>query len=327
MSIGLTQAAELAFLAMYAEDMHHTKDAGAKLLAPDPDPRLAADYDVQAYLVANDSILPVNAAIQVGAEPLYYGFVARKKADPTSWIAGVRGTDGTVEWIIDGQFLPQDVTRGPGMKVEHGFWSIYETMTLNNLDGSLLSKDAAAGIAKLVGASDKVTVVGHSLGSALATYLAFDLARHLGDRLSACLFASPRTGNKAWTDAVQAALQDRYLVVNYLLDIVPHLPSGPDYCTVQNVHVLRPSNAEAGIAVDPFCDHHVLCYAAMLSYPVYRAHEPALLGYDASEHACVRGDAATVTQEAKMLEKVADALQGEGYGLGKFLQMMVRFTV
>ena len=102
-----------------------------------------------------------------------------------------------MEWIIDGQFLPQDVTRGPGMKVEHGFWSIYETMTLNNVDGSLLRKDTAAGIAKLVGATDTATVVGHSLGSALATYLSFDLSKHIGDRLRACLFASPRTGNKA----------------------------------------------------------------------------------------------------------------------------------
>ena len=96
---------------------------------------------------------------------------------------------------------------------------------------------------------------------------------------------------------------------------------------MQNVHVLRPSNAEAGVTVDPLCAHHVLCYAAMLSYPAYLVHRAALLGFDASEHACVPGDASTVAQDARMLEKAADVMQGEDYALGDFLRMMVHFTV
>ena len=80
--MSLTRCVEFAFLAMYAEDMHHTNNAGAKLLAPDPDPRLASEYDVQAYLVANVSIMPVSAPVQVGSQPLYYGYVARRKPIP-----------------------------------------------------------------------------------------------------------------------------------------------------------------------------------------------------------------------------------------------------
>ena len=45
-----------------------------------------------------------------------------------------------------------------------------------------------------------VTVTGHSLGSALATYLTLDVAVGLGDRATACLFASPRTGDAAWVE-------------------------------------------------------------------------------------------------------------------------------
>ena len=325
----ITRAPELAFLAMYAEDMHRDSDTGSKLLAPDIDQRLAADHDVKALLVANDAIFSLNKRMQIGPEPLYYGYVAQSKADPSTWIVGVRGTAGIAEWVIDGEFLPQDCPRGAGLKVEHGFWSIYETMELCECDGTtVINSDAAAGIGKLVGPGCKVTIVGHSLGSALATYLAYDITKHLQDRVSACLFASPRTGNKAWVDAVHTALQDRYLVINYLLDVVPNLPAAsPDYCTAQNVEVLRPSTADAGIKVEVRSNHHVLCYAAMLSYATYQVHYASLRNVDASERACVLGDKTTVPFEAKILEKVVDAGHAVGLDGGEALRSMVKLRI
>jgi triacylglycerol lipase len=71
--------------------------------------------------------------------------------------------------------------------------------------------------------ADTVTVCGHSLGSAIATYLSFDVAKLLGARASACLFASPRTGGQIWT-AAYAAQVSTYRLVNYVLDVVPYVP-------------------------------------------------------------------------------------------------------
>ena len=319
-------AAECAFLAMYAEDMRRETDTGSKVLAPDPDPRLEADHEVVAYLVANDAIFSASPHMQVGPQRLYYGYVARSKVDPTSWTVGVRGTEGIVEWIIDGQFLPQSHPRGGGIEVEHGFWSIYETLQLVEPDGQLKNADAAAGISALVG-SDEVTVVGHSLGSALATYLCFDLERHLGKQVRACLFASPRTGNDAWVDAVAATLQDRCTVFNYLLDLVPHLPSRPGYSTVRNELVILPSTAEAGVKVEVRSHHHVLCYAAMLSYATFQAHEGALRDVDAEERACVLGDHSMVPAQAKALQVAVEAVDGAGLSVAGFLRTIIAFGV
>src|SRR5208282_200633 len=59
----------------------------------------------------------------------------------------------------------------------------------------------APAIADAAGAAGTATVVRHSLGAALATYLTLDLARGgLSGRVSACLFASPHTGNQAFID-------------------------------------------------------------------------------------------------------------------------------
>jgi triacylglycerol lipase len=68
-----------------------------------------------------------------------------------------------------------------------------------------------------------VTICGHSLGSAVATYLSFDVAKLLGARASACLFASPRTGDLAWTTAY-AATAATCRLMNYILDVVPYVP-------------------------------------------------------------------------------------------------------
>src|SRR6202034_4599795 len=68
-----------------------------------------------------------------------------------------------------------------------------------------------------------VTIVGHSLGAALATYLTLDLTRAgLRARVSACLFASPRTGNQPFVTLFDQTIAD-YRLFNYMLDIVPRV--------------------------------------------------------------------------------------------------------
>lgn len=88
---------------MYAEDMYTDGS-----LNPPADPRIAgAGWDIVAYLTANDVLIPdpgapkQRLAIDL-SKRVFYGFLAKSKTDPTSFVVVVRGTDGLVEWLIDG---------------------------------------------------------------------------------------------------------------------------------------------------------------------------------------------------------------------------------
>ena len=208
--------------------------------------------------------------LQLDAQTVYFGFVAEDAGGDI--VAVVRGTDGFIEWIEDAEFLPviyqpKLVLQGgpPQIAVEQGFWTLYQTLELTDTAGTGVG-DAASQITALAGRAQNVMVIGHSLGSALATYLALDLARGtLGGRVSACLFASPHTGNKAFTDLFDQTVKE-YRLFNYILDIVPRVPLGPDYVALPRRTVIQPSTAEASIRFDVLCNHHVVCYCAMLDY-------------------------------------------------------------
>jgi triacylglycerol lipase len=236
-----SQSASFGLLAMYAEDMY---SAAVGSLNPSADPRIAAaGWTIVGYLTAQDALIPAKGAprrtLRVDqANRVFFGFVARNKADPTSYIAAVRGTEGIVEWVIDAEFLLIPHPRHAGVQVEQGFWSIYQTLSLADpASGVTTHQNAAEGVAKLVGA-DKITVTGHSLGSALATYFTEDLAERLGPRTSACLFASPRTGDGAWVNTFNTSVKDCRLF-NYILDIVTHVPT-LGYATLPNTTLIQP---------------------------------------------------------------------------------------
>jgi triacylglycerol lipase len=292
MTISDKEAVKFGLLTMYAEDMYTD---GTKI--PAVDSRIKeAGWEAVAYLTARDAILPKRSSLLPGQKQLlelgavvFYGFLARNSADPDTYAVAIRGTSGLAEWIIDAEFLPISNPREPGTMVEKGFWNIYESMNLINLDGSIINDVAARGIAEKVGAG-RVTVAGHSLGSALATYLSLETAKLLGPRLSACMFASPRTGDAAWAALYDSTVSD-YRLFNYVLDVVPYVPFDlpPDiqYSTLGKVTIIQPSTAQADIRLDIGCDHHVICYCAMLDYDyTSRTH---LLLKDQPLWACVTG--------------------------------------
>ena len=148
--------------------------------------------------------------------------------------------------------------------------------------------------------------------------------QHQNERVAAVLFASPRTGNRAWVDAYHAALGDRYVVINYLLDLVPRLPSRPDYLTLPEALILRPSTAHAAIKVDILSDHHVLCYCAMLSLAT--AESATLLAVDADVKGCILGDASQVPEAAKLLESALDAVDKAGLSTAEFFRTIISFA-
>jgi hypothetical protein len=127
----MTTAVSFGLLAMYAEDMY-TEGT----LNPTADTRIAtAGWDLVAYLTANDVLIPdpsaANQRLSVDrSKRVFYGFLARSKTDPTSFVVAVRGTDGLVEWLIDANFLLMTHPAYTGTQVEQGFWSVYQTMSL-----------------------------------------------------------------------------------------------------------------------------------------------------------------------------------------------------
>jgi pimeloyl-ACP methyl ester carboxylesterase len=267
---------------------------------------VAADgWEIIAHLAAQDVIFHPRTQMSLSADDVFYGFLARSKANENSYVAAIRGTDGLIEWIEDGEFVWKSNPLGDG-NVEQGFWGIYDSMSLVGTDGAVLAASAAAGIAKMIGATGTVRVIGHSLGSALATYLSLALAQQIGDHVSALLFASPRPGDPKFADLYARTVRT-YTLYNYALDIVPHVPFPPQYATLPNARVIDPAAAQVRVRVDPGCDHHLICYCAMLDGTIPYQHLPTT--DDQRCAACILGAKTSGPTIAKLLAEAARALQ------------------
>lgn len=261
-------AAKRALLAMYAEDMLDAQGS----LAPPIDPRCSGEWTLVGHLVAKNALL-CGQKLQLG-DAAYYGFVAVNKNDATNLIAVVRGTELAVEWLENFEGLLID---RPGIGwVEQGFDSIYGSMTyvaLNAAPAAAAPASAAAEIAKALRAGSTVTVIGHSLGAALASYLMLDLAAvpQRSYRVEGNLFACPRAGGQDFVQRVDQTV-DAYRVYNYMRDLVPHVPpSLPlplplNFESFPQTTWIQAANAQAVIENDPECNHHAYCYAAMLDF-------------------------------------------------------------
>jgi len=260
-------AAKRALLAMYAEDM---LAAQGNCLAPSIDSRCAGDWTLMGHLVAKNALLD-GQKLQLG-DATYYGFLAVNKNDATNIIAVVRGTELAVEWLENFEGLLID---RPGIGwVEQGFDSIYGSMTYVALKAPPAAgapASAASAIAAALPAGATVTVIGHSLGAALASYLMLDLATvpKRSYRVEGCLFACPRAGGRDFVQRVDDTI-DAYRVYNYMRDLVPHLPpSLPlpiNFESFPQTIWIRAADAQAVIRNDLECNHHAYCYAAMLDF-------------------------------------------------------------
>ena len=162
---------------MYAMDMYRVATSS---LAPAPAPGLTASgWTTVAYITGEDSLFPNTN------QTVCYGYLARQASG--EMVAVIRGTDRFVEWVEDAMFAPIPyapqiaLPAGSGaLEVEQGFWTLYKSMQLIDPAGVPLGALAPT-IASAAGAAGTVTVVGHSLGAALATYLTLDLARRPWD--------------------------------------------------------------------------------------------------------------------------------------------------
>jgi len=288
------QAAAWGLLIADVMDAYRAGDPHALLRQPLPGSSLANDWVIQGYLVANDTV-----GLLDPQDWSFYGVLAQRKG-AQDYAVILRGTADLQEWLDNVKALPVDYPAPNAGRVEDGFFNIYQSMRYLAASQSTAltgkpddTPTAAAGIKQAIN-GNPVMVTGHSLGAALATYLALDLAGGADGQgpnrtteLGLCLFASPRPGNAAFAAVVEANLAGRYVVYNYVRDVVPDVPpSLLGYCALQQVTVLTPDTVQAAITADLACNHHVLCYCAMLDYR-YVPNWHALLARDGDNQACI----------------------------------------
>ena len=263
-------AAGYAMYALYAESMY---PENSYVLNPPLDPRIDLNvWDVKGYLTVNEPVVAGSLNkrwVRVNLNKrVYFGYVLQRKNAPGDLLVAIRGTSGGVEWAINTEFVHQTHDVYPKCKVERGFWSVYETLAIEDpKTGDRLHDNAVKGLLAIADGHD-IAVVGHSLGSAVGTYLVEALSDGGANaRVGACLFASPRTGDVNWVNHFERSVTN-YRVINYLIDIVPHVPLHTDYAHLSRAEWFNPMVAKTSIRCDPWCNHHIVCYAAMLD----RAH-------------------------------------------------------
>ena len=213
-----------------------------------------------------------------GTGPVFYGFIAQSLADPTRSVLALRGTEGLVEWFDDATSVlrvPFKTYTDCGT-VSYGFARIYETMRLVEAPapgvagraaprslshvGGFAAQVAAhvrggrpASLARAAdaGPASVLDIVGHSLGSALATLFALDNARSQGPQTPVLYtFASPMVGDPTFASAVDRLGFTSWRIVN-AQDWVPKPPSAFfGYAHVQREQLydfLRRGAAERGL--------------------------------------------------------------------------------
>ncbi len=146
-----------------------------------------------------------------------YGFLL---SSPKLNILIFRGTQRQTEWIENVLALQtpyrNPVTNQPLGKVHLGIYDFYQ---------SDLAKSVMAAI-KSIDPKIPLLIAGHSLGAALATLAAMDLALlypKLQPNLHLYTYASPRVGDREFVEAHSNLIPNHYRIVN-LADTIPLLP-------------------------------------------------------------------------------------------------------
>lgn len=253
----------------------YAKDKTAMTPDISSDSLIGENLIIDGYLVANDCL--ISNLLKPIKDQCFYGVLAHYKDNPQKFVTLIRGTGNTLEWVDDIKAIPRaHPIEGSGF-VESGFFDIYNSMNYlpalatkneNNVNKNL-STNAAEAISQVVSSHNgTLTIAGHSLGSAIATYLMYDIARkpEMHDKTDMCLFASPKPGNQEFIEAFEK-VTDNYVVYNYSSDIVPQVPpSLIGYQALKDVKLITPENSQAIINDNVLSNHHVVCYCAMLDY-------------------------------------------------------------
>jgi Lipase (class 3) len=215
-------------------------------------------YTAVTTFYGNDLATDKNPAR--GNQIVSFGFVAQDAAGNV--VVPIRGTEGIYEWLQDAAFLAVKCPFLPGAGMtEDGFTAVY---------GSLKTAAGPTGIPLIKALANlpyprpatSLTICGHSLGGALATLLALDVAAN-GKFLQPTVYtyASPRTGDPSFADTYNQVVPDTCRVANRF-DLVPKVPLPPLY---EHVNALFELNPMLRVKMDLICEHHLTSYLYLLS--------------------------------------------------------------
>nr|XP_043611463.1 phospholipase A1-IIgamma [Erigeron canadensis] len=154
-----------------------------------------------------------------------------------------RGTVETTEWINDLKFglvsAPEIFRGNDDVKIQHGWHSIYTSGDPRSPFNKLSARDQVIEeVRRLVelykNEETSITVVGHSMGAALATLNAVDIVANGFNKpmsepsktfpVTAFVFASPRVGDSDFGKLYSSHKDIHVLRVQNEHDLVPHYP-------------------------------------------------------------------------------------------------------
>ncbi|OBH56952.1 lipase family protein [Mycobacterium sp. E2479] len=225
------------------------------------------DYTVVTTIYANDLATDMDSSR--ADDEVSIGLICQENKTGDVAIA-IRGTEGWLEWIHDVDFLqvPCPFLAGAG-HTEDGFTDMYESLRTAVAPGSPTVVNALAKLAfpQPVGS---VTICGYSLGGALATLLALDMAANTTFTDPAVYsYGSPRTGDSLFAGTYDQVVKNSYRIANRL-DIIPDLPPPIGYEHVLNPIELNPIRwlplpPKALVKYTVSCEHSLATYLYLLS--------------------------------------------------------------
>jgi predicted lipase len=224
------------------------------------------NYTVVTTIYANDLATDMNPGR--GNDEVSIGLICQDQAGNV--VIAIRGTEGILEWIHDAEFLqvPCPFLVGAG-HTEDGFTAMYESLRTGAAANSPTVVSALASLSYPHPVSS-VTICGHSLGGALATLLALDVAANSTfHNPSVYTYGSPRTGDSLFASTFDQVVKNSFRVANRV-DIVPTLPPPVDYEHVLNPYELNPVRLlplppKVLVKFDPGCEHSIITYMYLLS--------------------------------------------------------------
>jgi hypothetical protein len=223
----------------------------------------AAGYQFLQPIYGDDLATDVNPHL---GDLVTFGFVARSAANEL--VVAIRGTDTIWEWLHDASFLMvPDCIAGTHGPTEDGFSGVYRSLRTGATNASpTVCEWLKAYLASGEGVS--VTICGHSLGGALATLLALDVAINTTCRTpTTYTYASPRVGDHVFAEVYNSTVTATYRIANRQ-DIVPKVPPllPLPYDHVNTEYELNPPMGSIASSIP--CMHHLTTYLWLMGQQV-----------------------------------------------------------
>jgi len=219
----------------------------------------AVSYQVVTSIFANDLATDMNP--EGGKSRVSVGLIFQAAGDV---VIAIRGTEGIQEWVHDAEFLlvTCPFLAGAG-HTEDGFTAVYMSMT-TSLDPMCPRVTQALPGLKFPRPVTSVTICGHSLGGALATLLALDVAANTPFKNPAVYtYASPRTGGPQFVATYNQVVPNTNRIAGRL-DLVPKLPLPPLYDHVLGLYEVN--SIQLGIPPKILIKPDLACLHILTSY-------------------------------------------------------------